>query len=138
MKNTNAWRLSLLLWISLVFGISGVAQEQTLNEICSAEQLQAALSSSHLRSDEVKELNITPEGILVDRLVAVNAGKFLMKGGPLVRAEGYQGSLLQIKEGGSIEITNTLDGASIWANNAMVSIEKGGSMTLRGTLQNCG
>ena len=136
MKNSNAWRLSLLLWISLVFGISGVAQEQTLNEICSAEQLQAALSSSHLRSDEVKELNITPEGILVDRLVAVNAGKFLMKGGPLVRAEGYQGSLLQIKEGGSIEITNTLDGASIWANNAMVWIEKGGSMTLRGTLQN--
>ena len=59
-----------------------------------------------------------------------------MKGGPLVRAEGYQGSMLQIKDGGSIEITNTLDGASIWANNAMVWIEEGGSMTLRGTLQN--
>lgn len=136
MKNTYFWKLSLLVWISLLFGIPGFAQRQTVDEIRSAEQLQAALSSSHLRSDEVKELNITPEGILVDRLVAVNAGKFLMKGGPLVRAEGYQGSLLQIKEGGSIEITNTLDGASIWANNAMVWIEKGGSMTLRGTLQN--
>lgn len=64
MKNTYFWKLSLLLWISLFFGIPGVAQEQTLNEIRSAEQLQAVLNSSSLRSDEVKELNITPEAIL--------------------------------------------------------------------------
>lgn len=131
MKKRYTLKLIVMMWLSLFGLLPMMAQVAKPIEIKSMEQLQEVLSSPRLRSDAVQDLNITVDGIFVDKNVPVNAGSFRMHGGPLIRAAGYTGVLLTVKAGGNIAIENTIDGASIDAINMyLVEIQKEGTLSL--------
>lgn len=131
MKKRYTLKLIVMMWLSLFGLLPMMAQVAKPLEIKSVEQLQEVLSSPRLRSDAVQDLNITANGIFVDKNVPVNAGSFRMHGGPLIRAAGYTGVLLTVKAGGNIAIENTIDGANIDAQNMpLIQIEKEGTLSL--------
>ena len=129
-------RFTLFLGLSLLLCATIRAQQNKQRVVRTIEELKEALATPSLRSDEVKTYIIADEGIAVTKEIPVGAGKFVMTGGPLYRAEDYTGVMVRVKEGASIEFANTLDGSLSQANDAMVWIEKGGSMVLSGTIRN--
>ena len=131
MKKMYTRKLAVMIWLSLIGLLPIMGQVVNPIEIKSMEQLQKILSSPQLRSDAVQDLKITDDGILVTKLVSVNAGSFRMFGGPLTRAKDYTGVLLSVNAGGNIAIENTIDGANIDAQNMpLIQIEKEGILSL--------
>lgn len=102
-------RFTLFLGLSLLLCATIRAQQNEQRVIHTIEELTEALATPSLRSDEVKTYIIADEGIAVTKEIPVGAGKFVMTGGPLYRAEDYTGVMVRVKEGASIEFANTLD-----------------------------
>lgn len=131
MKKRYTRLLAVMMWLSLIGLLPMMAQVANPLEIKSVEQLQEVLSSPRLRSDAETVLPIAANGILVDTIIPVNPGSFRMRGGPLIRAEGYTGVLLSVKAGGNIAIENTIDGANIDAQNMpLILIDNEGTLSL--------
>lgn len=144
MKHVDTFRLAILVWLSLAGILSSQvtaaapAQTDKSVEVTSLKQLQTILSSSSFRSDEVKDLNITANGILVDQTVFTGTGTFRMHGGPLIRAEGFTETLLNIQPGSDVTIENTIDGAERGNINPPILVEENGTLRLigEGRIQN--
>lgn len=138
MKHVDTFRLAILVWLSFAGGLSSrltaAIPAQTGNpvEVISLKQLQTVLSSPSLRSDEVKDLNITADGILVDQTVSAAAGTFRMHGGPLIRAEGFTETLLDIQAGADVTIENTIDGAERGNIAPPIRVEENATLRLTG------
>lgn len=129
MKKRYTQKLASMILLSLISWLPVMAQNSI--EIKTMEQLQEVLSSPQLRSDDVLDRPITAEGIIVDEIVPVSISSYRMHGGPLIRAEGYTGVILSVKDGGNITIENTIDGADLnIQNKPLIEIQKGGTLTL--------
>ena len=131
MKHVDKFGLVIIVWLCLTGWLPISAKAGNSVEITSLKQLQVFLSSSTLKSDAVKDLNITANGILVDQTVSVESGTFRMHGGSLIRAEGFTETMLDIQEGANLTVENTIDGANIEAaNKPLINIQKGGTFIL--------
>lgn len=144
MKHVDTIRLAVIVWLSLagwIFSHAATAtQPETGNrvEITSLNQLRSLLSSPSLRSGEVQDLNITADGILVDQTVSAAPGTYRMHGGPLIRAEGFTETLLNIEAGADVTIENTIDGAERGNIAPPILVAENGTLRLigEGRIQN--
>ncbi len=114
-----------LIWMCW-FSASGLSAQTKY--ISTQEELIEVLNSPTTRAGEEKPIN--PDGIAIDSVMPVSRNGVRLFGGPLYRAEGYDGSLLKILNGGNVTIENTLDGKDLTAKAAILKIEEGGSATL--------
>ncbi len=131
----NYTKRAFFAWLTLMLSFTALDLSALTKEISTQEELLEALQPPTTRAGEVKELYITEEGIPIDKLVTVNPGTFRMYGGPLYRAEDYTGLILDVEEGATLTIENTLDGKFVQNTRELLCIQKGGSVTLKGTLQ---
>ncbi len=131
----NYTKRAFFAWLTLMLSFTALGLSAQTKEISTQEELLEALQHPTTRAGEVKDLYITKEGIPIDKLVTVNPGTFRMYGGPLYRAEDYTGYVLDIKEGATLTIENTLDGRFVANSNPLLNIQYGANVTLRGTLQ---
>lgn len=131
----NYTKRAFFAWLTLMLSFTALGLSAQTKEISTQEELLEALQHPTTRVDEIKELHITEEGIAIDTIVDVNPGTFRMYGGPLYRAENYTRYVLNVKEGAILTIENTLDGKFEANSNPLLNIQKGGNVTLKGTLQ---
>lgn len=131
----NYTKRAFFAWLTLMLSFTALGLSAQTKEISTQEELLEALQHPATRVDEIKELHITEEGIPIDQLVTVNPGTFRMYGGPLYRTEDYTGYVLDVKEGATLTIENTLDGKFVANSNPLLNIQYGANVTLRGTLQ---
>lgn len=135
MNQTCCTRLTLIMWLvlmSMSFSPETFAQKK---EIRTLDELLEVLSpvAYQTKSEGVEivgDLSIQTEGILVDRPIPVKV-KARLTGGPLYRADGYEGAILDIMSGGDLTLENMIDGKDISASQTVV-IEAGGRLVLAG------
>lgn len=103
-------KFTLFIGLSLLLCAVMQAQQPNQRVVRTIEELTEAFATPSLRSDEPTVLAIDPAGIAVTEEVSVGAGKFVMTGGPLYRAEDYKGVMLNVNGGGEITVKNTIQG----------------------------
>lgn len=135
MNQTCYTRLTLIMWLvlmSMSFSPETFAQKK---EIKTLDELLEALHPMTYQTkaegvEIVGDILIKAEGIPVDQPIPV-AVKACLTGGPLYRADGYEGAILDIRSGGDLTLENTIDGRDISASQTVV-IEAGGRLVLAG------